>query len=62
MIIEETKNCYELQVNHSLGDYTIIMLTSFREGDDVNSISIDKHQAAQLIEVLQRWVDGEEIE
>jgi hypothetical protein len=23
---------------------------------------IDKQQAAQLIEVLQRWVDGEEIE
>lgn len=27
-----------------------------------NTIIIDKHQAAQLIEVLQRWVDGEEIE
>lgn len=25
-------------------------------------VVIDKHQAAQLIEVLQRWVDGEEIE
>lgn len=23
---------------------------------------IDKHHAAQLIDVLQRWVDGEEIE
>ena len=62
MIIEETKNCYELQVSDSFGDYDIIMLTSFREGDDVNSIGIDKHQAAQLIEVLQRWVNGEEIE
>lgn len=30
-----------------------------QEGD---AIIIDKHQAAQLIEVLQRWVDGEEIE
>lgn len=27
-----------------------------------NTIIIDKQQAAQLIEVLQRWVDGEEIE
>ena len=27
-----------------------------------DTIIIDKHQAAQLIEVLQRWVDGEEIE
>lgn len=25
-------------------------------------VVIDKHQAAQLIEVLQRWVNGEEIE
>ena len=25
-------------------------------------VIIDKHHAAQLIEVLQRWVDGEEIE
>lgn len=25
-------------------------------------VVIDKHQAAQLIEVLQRWVDGEEVE
>lgn len=62
MIIDETKICYELQVSHSFGDYPIIMLTSFREGDDINSIGIDKYQAVQLIEVLQRWVDGEEIE
>ena len=62
MIIDETKNFYELQVSHSFGDYPIIMLTSFREGDDVNSIGICKHQAAQLIEVLRRWVNGEEIE
>lgn len=27
-----------------------------------DTIIIDKHQAAQLIEVLRRWVDGEEIE
>lgn len=27
-----------------------------------DTIIIDKQQAAQLIEVLQRWVDGEEIE
>ncbi|WVQ01285.1 hypothetical protein [Escherichia phage vB_Eco_ZCEC08] len=62
MIIDETKNCYELQVSHSFGDYPIMMLTSFREGDDVNSIGIDKHQAMQLIEAMKRWVNGEEIE
>lgn len=27
-----------------------------------DTIIIDKHQAARLIEVLQRWIDGEEIE
>ena len=27
-----------------------------------DAVIIDKHQAAQLIEVLQRWVDGGEIE
>lgn len=27
-----------------------------------DTIIIDKHQAEQLIEVLQRWVNGEEIE
>lgn len=27
-----------------------------------DTIIIDKQQAAQLIEVLQRWVNGEEIE
>lgn len=30
------------------------------QGND--TIIIDKQQAVQLIEVLQRWVDGEEIE
>lgn len=29
---------------------------------NIDKIVIDKHQAAQLIEVLQRWVNGEEIE
>lgn len=28
----------------------------------VDKIVIDKHQAAKLIEVLQHWVNGEEIE
>ena len=27
-----------------------------------DKLIIDKQQASQLIEVLQRWVDGEEIE
>lgn len=27
-----------------------------------DKLIIDKQQAAQLIEILQRWIDGEEIE
>ncbi|EGM9390217.1 hypothetical protein [Salmonella enterica] len=29
---------------------------------DTHIVVIDKQQAAQLFEVLQRWVNGEEIE
>lgn len=29
---------------------------------NIDKIVVDKHQAAQLIQVLQRWVNGEEIE
>lgn len=31
-------------------------------GQDGEFCSIDKHQAAQLIAVLQKWVDGGEVE
>ena len=36
--------------------------SSFRLDQGMDFVVIDKHQAAQLIEVLQRWVDDEEIE
>lgn len=29
---------------------------------DTHIVVIDKQQAAQLIEVLQRWINGEDIE
>lgn len=35
---------------------------SMNINQDGDAIVIDKQQAAQLVEVLQRWVDGEEIE
>lgn len=35
---------------------------SMNINQDGDAIVIDKHQAAQLIEVLRRWIDGEEIE
>lgn len=55
MIISETDKRYEFEVyQSSCGD------VGFSQGRDL--IVIDKQQAAQLIEVLQRWVNGEEIE
>lgn len=44
-----------------------IELTAFDSIDGLiwqgtKALCIDKHHAAQLIEVLQRWIDGEEIE
>lgn len=53
MIIEETHECIAITVKADRN----ADLSQFGEW-----IQLDKHQAAQLIEVLQRWVDGEEIE
>lgn len=54
MIIEETENNYGFYcANHPGG-----LAMRAKEFELV----VDKHQAAQLIEVLQRWIDGEEIE
>ena len=55
MKIEETVNCMAINV---FTDFDTICVQDFT-GDYVG---VDKHQAAQLIEVLQRWVNGEEIE
>ena len=64
MIIEETENAYDMQVTcHELSDGTPVVGMHQENGSGVEStIGIDKQQAAQLIEVLQRWIDGEEIE
>lgn len=35
---------------------------SMNINQDGDAIVIDKHQAAQLIEVLQRWIDCGEVE
>lgn len=55
MIIEETANCLAINV---FTDYDTICVQDLT-GDYVR---FDKKQAAQVIEVMQRWVDGEEIE
>lgn len=64
MIIEETETAYDMHVTAQwLEDGTPVVELHQENGAGVESfIGIDKHQAAQLIEVLQRWVDGEEIE
>ena len=46
-----------------ISEYDVGVVTDtvkIAQGDD--HIVISKQQAAQLIEVLQRWVNGEEIE
>ena len=59
MIIEgHTKlDACNLMINGRLSDEHDLMLCQFH-----STVIIDKQQAAQIIEVLQRWVDGEEIE
>lgn len=55
MKIEETVNCMTINV---FTYYNTIFVQDFAG----NYVRIDKHQAVQLIEVLQRWINGKEIE
>ena len=59
MIIEgHTKlDACNLIINGRLSDEYDLMLCQFHD-----TVIIDKQQASQLIKVLQRWIDGEEIE
>lgn len=58
MIIEETDTHWPFVVV-SEGDGNFESL-DMRFSD--YEISVDKHQAAQLVEVLQKWLAGEEVE
>jgi hypothetical protein len=53
MIIEETHECFEFSV---IADKNL----DLRQRGEW--LQIDKNQAAQLIEVLQKWIDGEGVE
>lgn len=56
MIIEETENNYGFECRkHNTG------LTMISHRCDFELV-VDKQQAAQLIEVLQKWIDGGEVE
>jgi hypothetical protein len=60
MIIEGE---YFHDVNLFLSDSGALHCSQQNDGSGTDDkLIIDKHQAAQLIEVLQRWIDGEEIE
>lgn len=52
MIIEETEDTYEWEAS-SDGDYLYL-------GDD--GLCVCRKQATQLIEVLSKWINGEDIE
>lgn len=64
MIIEETENAYDMHVTaQELEDGTPVVELYQENGSGVESfIGIDKQQAAQLVELLKRWVNGDEIE
>lgn len=53
MVIEKTNECHSLYINTEL-------VINLRQCDDW--VQLDKHQATQLIEVLKRWINGEDIE
>lgn len=57
MIIEGTNEAYGIALEKA---HTICELLDITQQG--NWIQIDKQQATQIIEVLQRWVNGEEIE
>lgn len=57
MIIEGTNDAYAVALEKA--DTICELLDITQQG---SWIQIDKHQAEQFIEVLQRWINGEEIE
>lgn len=59
MIIEETENCRGLDVDVDAFYNGVLVIQETSGGDYV---CVDKHQAAQLIAVLQKWIDGGELE
>ena len=63
MIIEETEFCYPLDVTDvSDEDGEALAIEILHPYHDDMIINVDKQQAAQLIEVLQKWIDGGEVE
>ncbi|MBW9430457.1 hypothetical protein [Atlantibacter hermannii] len=59
MIIDETENHYPFEVYEAhVGDG--LSTAGMCQGADL--IIFDKQQAAQLIDVLQRWIDGGKID
>ena len=60
MIIEKSNGNGEIEVflcgmDGYEGDITIIQ-------DDTDVLNLSKHQAMELIDVLQKWIDGDEVE
>ncbi|MCI2234001.1 hypothetical protein MKK42_18065 [Escherichia coli] len=63
MIIEETEFCYPLDVTDvSDEEGEGLAIEMLHPSYDDMIINVDKQQAAQLIEVLQKWIDGEGVE
>ena len=59
MIIEETDDCYQVRI--LAGDEALDIYQCDCQ-ENIEWIQIDKQQAAQLVEVLQKWLAGEDVE
>ncbi|WP_165572527.1 hypothetical protein [Pectobacterium brasiliense] len=57
MIIPENENCFGLVVE-DLGDHAGCSMLSI----GIGGLAVDTEQAQQLIVVLQRWINNEDIE
>lgn len=64
MIIEETENAYAIELDFCelIDDTPVLEMIQYGAGCESSSVGIDKHQATQLIAVLQKWIDGGEVE
>lgn len=64
MFIKETENAYDMHIEfQELEDDTPVVEFMQENGAGIeNTIGIDKHQATQLIAVLQKWINGVEVE
>lgn len=59
--IDETKDTFRIEVE-SCDKYSANLLSMRQiEGNERDWIQVDSNQAAQLIQILQKFIDGEDV-